>query len=100
MSAVAAHTNQAMATAPDIRDSYRGVFFPLIAKPAYRPRVDRMEQRGGALLVTLDDAGEARTFVVSKLDSPGLELLNAYHRGVVQSALCGLMRATWEVVDA
>lgn len=88
---------QGTAAMHGIRDSYRGVFPQALAMLTDRCRVIYVRQSGRDIELTIDDAGEARTLVVSRLDSPGLELLSAYDRAVVQSALIGLNRTVQEV---
>lgn len=74
------------------RDNYVGEFLPAVAEIRQPAKLIHMRQSGNHLLIAINDGGKVSTLVVTKLDSPGLELLSALDRASVQSALAGIKR--------
>ena len=60
-----------------------------IRKPA---ELIHMRQSGDHLLIAINNGGKVSTFIVDRLDSPGLEMLSALDRANAQSALAGVNR--------
>jgi len=72
------------------RDRYQGEFLPAVVEVREPVRVVSMRRSGDCLLIAINDAGNVRLIRVSRLDSPGLELLSALDRANAQSALAAM----------
>lgn len=82
------------------RDNYIGEFQPPVADIREPAKLIHLRQSGDHLLIAINDGGKVSTFIVDKLDSPGMELLSALDRGRAQSALAAMQRDATEVSDA